>query len=103
MLSDGPWQRRRMSPDALNRGSDVPAEQLVLQTKNIVEPGRYSQRSTALPFNDRELKLPLPMSTDGRGPAPSGSATYWAIAPDVHDTARLASLRHASVDAPVRP
>jgi len=52
----------------------VPAEQFVLHTKKSVEPGRYSQRTTALPNSDRELKSLLLIVTLWRGPAPSGSA-----------------------------
>jgi len=33
------------------------AERLLVQTRNSVEPGRYSQRNTAFPLNDRVLKL----------------------------------------------
>src|SRR5438876_6628857 len=33
------------------------SERLCVHTKKIVEPGRYSHRSTALPRSDTELKL----------------------------------------------
>src|SRR5947208_6332446 len=51
------------------------AERLCVHTKNSVEPGLYSQRSTALPRSDLKLKSGLPNENGCTGPAPSGSTS----------------------------
>src|SRR5688500_839496 len=53
------------------------------QTKYSVEPGRYSQRSTALPRNDRKLKSGSPKEIGVAAvPAPSASTVY-SVAPEL--------------------
>jgi len=47
-----------------------------VQTTNIVEPGRYSQRSTALPRSERKLKLGSLNVNGCAGPPASGSTVY---------------------------
>src|SRR3954467_5254000 len=104
MLSVGPWQRRRTSSPALNRGSAEPSEHAVLHTKNIVEPGRYSHRSTALPLSDLELKSGFAMRMLFCGPVPSASTiAYAGVAPASHPTPRPLSSKHWMVDPAVLP
>src|SRR2546421_10709837 len=57
MLSALAWSSR--SIDCRNWKSPMfsSSERLCVHTKKIVEPGRYSHRSTALPRSDTKLKL----------------------------------------------
>ena len=52
------------------------AERLCVHTKYSVDPGRYSQRRTALPRSDLKLKSWFPNDIGWAGPTPSGSTVY---------------------------
>src|SRR3989442_8708258 len=52
------WARISRSSERWKAKSPTSSEscRVWVQTKNSVEPGRYSQRNTALPRSDRKLK-----------------------------------------------
>src|SRR6266536_4088955 len=64
--------------DEPNRKSPTSSksDRLWVHTKYSVDPGMYSQRSTALPRSDLKLKSGLPKDNGCAGPAPSGSTSY---------------------------
>src|SRR5688572_31640875 len=73
MFSDGPWNRDPASSPKLIWPRDSEDDPLRVQTTKIVEPGRYSHRSTALPRSERNVKLGSPNVNVGAGPPPSAS------------------------------
>src|SRR6266540_6234280 len=73
MFSDGPRNRARASSpkSTVPRVSDD--DPLRVHTRYKVEPGRYSQRRTALPRSDRSVKLGSSTGKGRVGPPPSTS------------------------------
>src|ERR1043166_2428248 len=78
-----PPQRSPRPENPSKRGTVSDPEQSRVHTKNSVEPGRYSHRSTALPRSERSPKLGSVTRTGGRGPGPSGSRSNACAAPPV--------------------
>src|SRR5438093_439670 len=76
MFSAGAVSMLRIEEPNLKSPLSSKAERLCVQTKYSVEPGMYSQRSTALPRSDLKLKLWLPNDIGCAGPGPSGSTVY---------------------------
>ena len=76
MFSAGARSMLRIDEPSRKSPLSSEADRLCVHTKNSVEPGMYSQRSTALPRNDLKLKFWLPNDSGCAGPAPSGSTVY---------------------------
>src|SRR5213082_3062967 len=51
-------------------------ERLCVQARKMVDPGRYSQRHTALTLSERVRKSGLSSANAGACPGPSGSIVY---------------------------
>src|SRR5260221_365812 len=91
MFAEGP---RNSAPASLPK-SMVPRPSddspLRVHTTKIVDPGRYSHRSTAFPRSERNVKSCGEMTNPAAGPAPSGSiesppATGVEVPPSVPHT-----------------
>src|SRR5437868_14644520 len=68
-------------PKRKSPSSGVNARRSCCHTKNRAEPGRYSQRITALPRSDCVRKSGLLIENAADGPVPSGSTLYESTFP----------------------
>src|SRR5437867_1392116 len=73
MFCDGPWNTAPASSPKSIRPRDSADSPLRVHTTNSVEPGWYSQRNTALPRSDRNVKCWCGTTDGGDGPAAAGS------------------------------
>src|SRR5204863_3986089 len=91
---DGPWNSAPASSPKSIRPRDSADSPLRVHTTDSVEPGWYSQRNTALPRSDRNVKSWRGMTNGAAGPAPSGSIeSPAATGVDVPTSTPYTSLR----------
>ena len=92
-------QRTARRGGSRGRRYTSPPERCCVHTKNIVEPGRYSHRSTAVPRSERLVKFGSPKLNGAAGPAPSGSTVYVRPSRILRDRADIASVVQLRVRA----